>query len=74
MIGTDVEWSEGSQLPSETHLDTRKLATLLLSWTATTLALVADLEPPDTSERRHRILALAGRCRTLGLEIVAEQA
>lgn len=48
------------------------LEPLLLSWVATTLALIAELEVPHSQERRRRMLELASCCRNLAQEITAK--
>ena len=57
---------------SAPSLYTWTLEPLLLSWVATTLALIAELEAPHSPERRHRLLGMAACCRSLAQEITAK--
>ena len=57
---------------SAPSLYTWTLEPLLLSWVATTLALIAELEAPHSPERRQRMLDMAACCRSLAQEITAK--
>lgn len=64
--------ADSGHLSSAPSLYTWTLEPLLLSWVATTLALIAELETPNSPERRQRLLELAASCRSLAQEIAAK--
>lgn len=64
--------ADSGHLSSAPALYTWTLEPLLLSWVATTLALIAELETPHSPERRQRLLELAANCRSLAQEVAAK--
>jgi hypothetical protein len=64
--------ADGGHLSSAPSLYTWTLEPLLLSWVATTMALIAEIETPRSQERRQRLLEMAACCRSLAQEITAK--